>query len=257
MEKAKPIPIPIIADQVLSPEVLYSDEQTALYFETEDEEFGRITFENLDALQVCRGEYLPYACTDEDNYTLWVYKIENSQWLKSRFAYEKENYAHSYEFAGDVMEMLTDYKHYLFRFHDQFVEVLAKGFWFEKDTASLFKKKLQAHHPFLNLEKHQPENYEAHGLKCTLIKNNQPIEQLKMNAQFCSQILLQLTLELDEQISLCHTLFLFKRNGQWKTRLTNQFGNKTVFFDHIATFKDIQPHIDQYLLEVKQRRNAR
>ena len=60
MELAKGIIIPVVADFVLSPDVLYSDELTGIYFQTEDEQYGRITFENLDALKICRGEILPF-----------------------------------------------------------------------------------------------------------------------------------------------------------------------------------------------------
>jgi len=33
---------------------------TGIYFLTKDNEFGRITFDGLDAIKVCRGEYFPY-----------------------------------------------------------------------------------------------------------------------------------------------------------------------------------------------------
>jgi hypothetical protein len=60
MELAKGIIAPVITDFVLSPDVFYGDELTGIYFQTQDEQFGRITFENLDALKICRGENLPF-----------------------------------------------------------------------------------------------------------------------------------------------------------------------------------------------------
>lgn len=77
-----------------------------------------------------------------DGSDIWVYKIENTQWLTERFQYENKNYGCSYEFGGNVNEMLTDFNHYLFSFHDQFVEVIARGFWFEKSEKILFKQPL-------------------------------------------------------------------------------------------------------------------
>lgn len=75
MELAKGIIIPVIADFVLSPDVFYGDELTGIYFRTEDEQFGRITFENLDALKVCRGENLPFLSDWKEGQEFpWVYK---------------------------------------------------------------------------------------------------------------------------------------------------------------------------------------
>lgn len=60
MELVKALSIPVIADFVLSPEVYYGDDITAICFTTQDDSFGRITFNNLDAIKVCRGEMMPY-----------------------------------------------------------------------------------------------------------------------------------------------------------------------------------------------------
>lgn len=58
--------------------------------------------------------------------------IENSSWQKECFDYENKYYGSAYEFGGDVKEMITDLKHYLFSSHDQFTEVIARRFWFEE-----------------------------------------------------------------------------------------------------------------------------
>ena len=150
MELAKGILIPVLADTISTPDVYYGDTLTGIYFATEDEQFGRITFENLDALKVCRGEDLPFTDNWEEGQDItWIYEVKNSKWLQERFQYEKDKYGSSYEFGGNVNEMLTDFKHYTFQFHDQFIEVIARGFWFEKDETSLFGKELQVGHPFV------------------------------------------------------------------------------------------------------------
>lgn len=150
-EVAKGIAIPVIADPVLGGEVFCGSELTGIYFDTIDDQYGRITFENLDSLKVCRGEVLPYE-TDwkERQSPSWVYRVENSLWQQERYSYEKKFYGTSYEFDGNVEEMRTDFGHYVFQFHDEFVEVIARGFWFEQDTNSLFKQELQEDHPFWN-----------------------------------------------------------------------------------------------------------
>ena len=139
METAQGIIIPIDADSVLSPQVYYADQLTGIYFTTEDDQFGRITFENLDSIKVSRGELIPYEddCKEGQSYC-WVLKVKDSNWLSERHQYEKRTYGSTYELGGYVDEMLTDFNHFVFRFHDQFVEAISRGFWFEKNSESLF-----------------------------------------------------------------------------------------------------------------------
>lgn len=152
MQSLKAIKVPIIADYVLSPIVIYNDDFTSINIETEDEQYGRITFQNLDAIKMCRGEMPPYEDEEEFEMGTWVYKVENSLWLQERYTYEKKHYENNYEWGNSVEEMLTDYSHYFFRFHDEFVEAIAKGFWYEKGTESFVGKPLSKNHPFLPFE---------------------------------------------------------------------------------------------------------
>ncbi len=257
MEIANGIIIPIVADFVLSPDVFYGDELTGIYFQTEDEQYGRITFENLDSIKICRSEKLPYP----DNWKQgqkypWVYKVENSNWQKERFNYEKENYGSSYEFGSNVNEMMTDFSHYIFKFHDQFVEVIARGFWFEQDEKSLFKKELQVGHPFLNLTNINYEEYVSHNLNCQIRTNIKTQENLISDAKFCSQKLIEFALDLDGKSSVDNSLSLSFRNGKLISTLRGYFGKQIVEFDGIAKFEDTKPYIDKYMKEVYERRKA-
>ncbi len=257
MEIAKGIIIPVVADFVLSPDVFYGDEQTGIYFQTEDEQHGRITFENLDALKICRGENLPFVDNWEEGQKYpWVYKIENSKWLKERFDYENENYGSSYEFGGNVNEMQTDFSHYVFKFHDQFVEAIARGFWFEQDKISLFKRELQVGHPFLNLPDSNAEKFVSHNLTCQIRTNSTPEHKLISDAKFCSQKLIEFALELDGKVSVNNSLILSFRNGKLISSLRGYFGKQIVEFDGIAKFEDAKPYIDKYMNEVYERRKA-
>lgn len=255
MEIAKGIILPIVADFVLSPDVFYGDELTGIYFQTEDEQFGRITFENLDALKICRGENLPFTdnWVEGQEYT-WVYKIENSKWLKERFEYESENYGSSYEFGGNVNEMLTDFSHYIFKFHDQFIEVIARGFWFEKDKTSLFKRELQEGHPFLNLPDSNIQKFISHHLTCQVRTNTKSQDEIVSDAKFCSQKLLQFALELEGKASIDNSLILSYRNGKLISSLRGYFGKQIVEFDGIAKLEDVKPYIENYSKEVYERR---
>jgi hypothetical protein len=100
MEIVKQRGIPIVADSVLTPDLHYG-KCTGIYFITNNDKHGRITFENLDAIKICRGEYMPYefdweSCED----CSWIFQIENSKWLAERYGYEKECYGAAYEFGG-------------------------------------------------------------------------------------------------------------------------------------------------------------
>ncbi|MHC8948001.1 hypothetical protein [Sphingobacterium hungaricum] len=257
MELAKGIIIPVIADFVLSPDILYSDELTGIYFQTEDDKYGRITFENLDALKICRGENLPFSDNWEEGqkYT-WIYKIENSKWLKERFDYENKNYGILYEFGGNVKDMLTDFSHYVFKFHDQFVEVIARGFWFEQDETSLFKRELQLGHPFLNLPDDNIEKFVSYNLTCQVRTNSTPQDKLVSDAKFCSQKLIEFALELDGVAAVDNSLILSYRNGKLISSLRGYFGQQIVEFEGIAKFDDLKPYIETYMREVYERRKA-
>lgn len=257
MELAKGIIIPVEAHPVFSPEVFYGSENTGIYFQTKEELHGRITFENLDSIQVCRGEFFPFPNDWEvGNKFPWVYKVHNSTWLKERFNYESKYYGNSYEFGGNVNEMLTDFKHYLFSFHDQFVQVIARGFWFEQAEESLFKSGLQKEHPFLPLPDTNDEKFVAYSLTCQIRKTTKTQEQLIHDAQFCSQKLFEFALELEGNASVNHTLVLFYRNGNLISSLRGYFGKEVVSFDGIAGMDKVKPYIENYMEEVYNRRKA-
>ena len=126
--------VPLSADAVDAPIVQYGGGITAIHFTTDDGRWGRVTFEELDSIKVSRGEYETYPpAPGEENSFHWVTTISNSMWLQERYEYEKRYYGSAYNFSGNVDEMLTDFSHYVFNFHDQFVEVLSAGIWFESD----------------------------------------------------------------------------------------------------------------------------
>jgi len=251
---AKGLYIPIKADSVLSPQLYYGDPLTAIYFITAHEKYGRITFEKLDSIKVSRGEHFPYKYEwNDDSPDYWVRIVQNSSWLKERYNYENKHYGSSYEFNGDVNEMLSDFKHYVFSFHDEFIEVIASGIWFEEDSESLLEKELSNGHPFLPISKSNIVKFEAYGLTCQARINNKTEEELKLNSIYCSQKLIQFALEL-ENTTINHTLSLTYRKNKYISKLKGYFGNKEIEFDKIARLEDVKPYIELYMKEVAERR---
>ena len=235
------INVSVKVESVVCPTVIYNDtEKTGVYFKTRDERFGRITFEQLDSLRVSRGEYLPY----KDNFDwknpnyCWISKVENSKWLTERYKYELKHYGKDYNWGGNVDEMLTDFSHYIFQFHDQFVEVIAKGFWIEVDDKKLINKKLLSEHPFLpNLDNNPKEIhiqnriYKAHA-------NAQSLEKLISQSEFCTQKLLTIFSEEGKHPEFSLTLF------KGKYYLLDYFGRTLGTFDKIITLEQIKSLIE-------------
>lgn len=257
VEEVKEIDIPIQADSVLSPDFFYGGDGTGIYFVTNDDQYGRITFEKLDAMKLCRGEIMPYPFDySKGKPSVWIYQIENSRWRKERFDYEKKYYGDAYEFGGNVNDMLTDFKHYLFSFHDQFIEVIARGFWFEKSESSLFGKQLEEGHPFLRLPEENAEKMTVCSLKCQIRKNPKPIERLIYDAQFCSQKLYEFVLELEGRAMVDHTVALSYRNGNLISALRGYFGRQVVEFNGVIGLEQVKPYIENYMKEVYERRKS-
>ncbi len=263
MEKAKKIIIPVTADEVLSPQVFYGEEIldgikcTGIYFVTNDTQYGRISFDKLDSLKVSRGEYLPYEddvdISSEEPYP-WVFKVEKSNWLKQRFDYENSNYGKRYEFGRNVNEMLTDFNHYIFRFHDEFIEVIARGFWYEKNIDSLLDKELPLGHPLVDLSEDNMDKFVTNCITCQVRKNPKTNEEIIKDAKLCPQKIMQFALEFDDKATVSMTLTALYRKDKLISVLNPIFGDEIMQFDGFASFDEVKPYIDEYMKEVCARR---
>lgn len=238
-----PIQIPVIADYVLSPIVIYGDDFTSINFETEDEKFGRITIQNMDAIKICRGEMPPYHDpTEMKDYIIgtWVYKVENSNWLQDRYQYEKKYYGESYEWGNSVAEMLTDYTHYFFRFHDEFVEVIAKGFWFEKGDSSFVGKPLPEGHPFLSIDNVKADETTVADKKYFFKYNPLATDILANHVQFCQQKIIEVWLSLPYDDFLEGSLRIKHLDGKIISFYQPTFGKSSFIKEGIATIEELK-----------------
>lgn len=256
------IPVPVIADPVAGPtvtygEVLKSDEAlTSIKFLTEDDGWGRVTFEHLDSIRVSRGEYDPYPSDWKPGDQLhWVSEVVPSPWLLERYEYEKMHYGPAYEFNGDVDEMLRDFSHYVFRFHDQFVEALSSGIWLERLDESRDSEKVSATHPLRALPRPtKPDLIEAYGMVCEIWPNTRPMDQILEDAKLCSQKLLQFALVLDSVQDISWTLAVRVRHGKVRSSLRPSFGSVRANFEGVASLEHVRPHVESWLQEVMERR---
>lgn len=247
--------VPVEADSVDSPIVHYGDPMTAIHFVTENGRWSRITFDRLDSLRVSRGEHEPFppSPNDPDEFH-WVTTISNSAWLRERYEYEKRHYSRSYNFNGNVDEMLDEYLHYVFSFHDEFVEAIAAGIWFEVDDQMLGDREIEAPHPLKGLAHLDiAERFDGSGIRCVVRRNPMSNEEIDHAASLCSQTVLEV---VTEGGSAAPSWFVTRRvmAGIGKSYLRSYFGNVVETFDGIPTLSEIRPRIDQWLLEVSERR---
>ena len=151
--------------------------------------------------------------------------------------------------------MLEEYSHYVFSFHDQFVEAIAAGIWFEVDDVMLGERDLDASHP-LNGLAHvgAVEHFESSGIRCFVRRNPMPNDQLERAAALCSQTVLEVGAERGGSSSPSWFLTRRVRNGAGKSYLRGYFGNAVETFAEIPSLETIRPHIDQWLAEVRERR---
>jgi hypothetical protein len=248
--------VPLKADSVDSPIVQYGGGMTAIHFTTDEGRWGRITFERLDSIKISRGEYEPFPPAPGERDTFhWVTTISNSVWLQERYEYEKRYYGKGYNFNGNVDEMVMDFSHYVFSFHDEFVEVLAAGIWFESDATILGSRDLDPDHPLRGLAHIvASEKFEKSGITCQVRRNPLSNDELESRAYLCSQTILEIAAELDGRVGTDWSLTLRNRNGIGKTFLRNYFGNQVATFDNIPDLSVIRPPIDRWLEEVQKRR---
>lgn len=249
---ARGLEVPVTADSVAGPYVSYGDGPTAINFLIDDGRWGRVTFEGLDSIRVSRGEYEPY---ENSEARTWVSTVSHSPWLRERYAYEKRHYEGAYEWGGDVDEMQRDFSHYVFCFHDQFVEVLSAGIWFETADKFIGKRRLKPPHPLVDLPKSTiSHRFTAHGITCHVRENPAPVEEILRGAAYCSQTLLQFAAEIGRSSSVSWTVSVRRRDGVTRGHLKGYFGKVEAEYAGVPSLADVQPRIEAWLCEVRERR---
>ena len=249
------IEVPVDADSVLGPVVTYDSHLTTVDFrERGDKAWWRIVFDNLDSIRVSRGEDAPLPYDEEPTkVSQWVSVVIDSPWLMERYDYEKRNYGNAYEFGGNVDEMLHDFDHYVFSFHDQYVEALARGIWF--DRVDDWTDGPHPAHPLFGLEKiANVERRSAHGIDYQIWTNPKPMEKLIRDAELCAQPLMEFGAEFDGKVKPSWAVTLRARDGKLTSSLRRSFGGVEQTWNGPVIPEVVVPRIEQWLAEVSQRR---
>jgi len=256
MQRADIISVPLDADNTESPIVRFGVHPASVFFQTrlwtsesayESSGWGRVTFESLDSIRCCQGEFTPYKVDrTADQYQGWVYEIRPSRWLNERHQYENGCYD---------KPLLGDYFHYLFRFHDEFVEAIAAGIWLEKVGAEL-SDEISADHPLNDLPVSLPANsFVHHQLRCEVRINPRPVAEIVEASKLCSQKLFQFYWTIDGQYHPSYAALLRTVRGRPITRMGMNWTHSVGTEIHgVATVDDLMPTWEQYVRKIAERR---
>ncbi len=232
--------------------------QTVVLVGLSDGSTGRVSFETLDSIRLCRGEFPPYDFVAEEEGWPWLSTIQQSRWLYERCLYERKFYGGAS--GTDMDEMLCDYSHYVFRFEDEYIEAIAKGIWIDRVRRFQEPLQLPPDHPLggkLPVTS-KTRRFAAHGIDLSIRVNPKSTTELLDHARLCSQCLFQIGFADDvERWSPSWQLQLRYRDGRAISVFRHHLGRSEFEVDGVGTIDDILPYLEQDLARIKKRRGCR
>ena len=256
--QASALAVPLVADSVAPPRLVYGgldlrnpdgadQAYAAFYFDVaRTGDLGRVTFEGLDAVRGSRGEHWPYHVVDHTSGD-WVYLVEGAGWLPERHAYEMRHYK---------TPLLETHQHYLFTFHDEFIEAIAEGIWFDlADRADPLAA--PSTHPLSPLPADLPgETYTStQGLVWELQRSQHSDAELLRASRYCSQRVYQFNLTLDGATREAASIWLRTTKNGLVSRFTRPWPiGEVARAQGFAQPRDFDEQWANHLAEVAQRR---
>ncbi|GIH14958.1 hypothetical protein [Rugosimonospora africana] len=256
---ASRLEVPLTADRIASPRLMYGaldllsaggrgQAYTAVYFEdAASDALGRVTFEGLDAVRASRGEYLPVDYADADYRSGdWVYVVGGSPWLRERHDYETRHYA---------TPLVETHRHYVFVFHDEFIEAIAKGIWLDvADRADPCGPPIG--HPLSSFPTDVPCDRftSAGGLEWELRRSPRAEGDLIRDSRLCSQRVFQFNLVLDGESRESASIWIRTVDGVLVSRISRLFVGEFGRMEGFAQPEDFFPQWETHLDEVARRR---
>lgn len=251
-----PDSLEIEPDPVATPELRYGEEGAVLDYPRRDGEgWVRVVFHRWDSLRVCRGEYEPYETAAPRRFTA-LSIVRPSTWLRERYEYERRHYRTGYAFNGNVDEMLHEFEHYVFKFHDEFVEVIAGGVHFDLSDEPHDRELCQRPGWSELPESSVAHRWQCSGITCQIRLDPRPLDEIIEASLLCDQAIVQVALELDGQASVIQRLAVRTRDGETKSRWRGYFGAAERTFDGVPSLDDLRPLIEEHAATVRSRRVA-
>jgi hypothetical protein len=259
---ARVVEVPLEADAVAPPRLVYGgldvtsgseldNGYTAIYFQVAKSGLlGRVTFEGLDAVRAARGEILPYRLCPSAGKPRWVFTVDASSWLDERHDYEVRQYS---------TPLTGTHQHFVFAFHDEFVEAIAEGIWLDiPDQARPYDR--PDPHPLARLGSGiAAERFRSpSGIHWELRRAPAADSELITGSRLCSQRLYQLNLLLDGDSRESASIWLRTKDGRTVSRLVRPWpGGELARWEGVASPDDFVHPWETYLAEVAQRRRQR
>jgi hypothetical protein len=239
---------PFQPDAVMPPELRYDGGLSLSYGAADEQARVYVSFEGLDSVRACRGQVSPYPRQDGAPRSR-IRIVRPSPWLPERYAYEAEHYGDAYEWGRGADTMLVDTHHYLFLFHDEFVEVLARGVWFERGMAA------GPLNPFDVLPAQGCVVEGEHdGIRFEVREAGRPEQEVVADARLCSQPLFQLLIDGNDRVSQqIRVRAGIDGETVWADAI-GVMGVETGRFDHLPSLNEVLPHFTAWISEVAGRR---
>jgi hypothetical protein len=256
---AQVVEVPLAADAVAPPRLVYGrldvtsgseldNGYHTLYFQVaESGLLGRVTFEGLDAVRAARGETLPYQVRRSSDRRDWVFTVDGSSWLEER---------HDYELRRHSTPLMGTHQHFVFAFHDEFVEAIAEGIWLDVPNQARPYDRPDPH-PLAELGPGIPaERFRSpSGVDWELRRAPGADSELITGSCLCSQRLYQLNLLVDGNSRESASIWLRTRDGRTVSRLVQTWPvGELARREGVASPGDFEDRWESFLAEVAQRR---
>lgn len=144
---------------------------------------------------------------------------------------------HDYEFAHYQTPLLGSYQHYLFSFHDEFVEAIAQGIWLDQPEHPTAPP---TDHPLAEFPQSvAAESYLSRsGRRWELRRTMRDAQDLLLASNLCSQRLYQFNIVLEDRSSPGAGVFLRTRQGVTRTRMARDWVGVVAERDSLADVTD-------------------
>ena len=153
--------------------------------------------------------------------------------------------------------MLTDTHHYLFVFHDEFVEVLARGLWFERAAEPWTPvAPLTPDHPARPLTPEtRVEQGEHNGVRFELRASSRSAAELVADGRLHSQPVFELVLDDADRPAAQRVRSRTDHDGTGvRAWIDGGLGVEWATFDHVPARDEVMPLLRTYMSEVAERR---
>lgn len=176
----------------------------------------------------------------------WVYVLDGSSWLRERHDYELHHYS---------TPLVDTHQHYVFAFHDEFVEAIAEGTWFDIADRGNPSAPPTAH-PLAALTADTPaERFTSpDGLIWELRRSPRTDSDLILGSRYCSQRLFQFKFVLDGVSKESASILIRSINGVVVSRFSRDWPiGEVARLEGFARPDDFAIQWQTYLAEVANR----